>query len=130
MRSIPQEEFVRWNRDSKDGLTFSMIHTTYLMTPEFKIKYFSELGVEIISEIEKYGYSVELIKEFFSQPLLDENGEIGGVPIPDVLGTTTEEGKAVLFSRNAFIRVRRSVAYYRKKSSDSQWLFSWYHCFV
>ena len=125
MRSIPQEEFVRWNRDSKDGLTFSMIHTTYLMTPEFKIKYFSELGVEIISEIEKYGYSVELIKEFFSQPLLDENGEIGGVPTPDVLGTTTEEGKAVLFSRNAFMRARRSVAYYRKKSSDPKWLSSW-----
>ncbi len=125
MRSIPQEEIVKWNRASKDGLTFSMKHTTYLMTPEFKTKYFSELGVKIISEIERYGYSVELIKEFFSQPLLDEKGEIGGIPTPDVLGTTTEKGKAVLFSRNAFMRAQRRVAYYRKKSSDSQWLSSW-----
>ena len=125
MRSIPQEEIVRWNRDGKDGLTFSMKHTTYLMTPEFKTKYFSELGVEIISEIERYGYSVELIKEFFSHPLLDEKGEIGGILAPRVIGTTTEKGKAVLFSMNALMRAQRSIAYYRKKSSDPQWLFSW-----
>jgi hypothetical protein len=125
MRSIPQEEFVRWNPIRKDGTEFRMAYTKYVMTPEFRTKYFSELGVKIISEIERYGYSVDLIKEFFSQPVMNERGEIRVDPTPDVIGTTTEEAKVVLFSRNAFIRVRRSVAYYRKKSSDPQWLFSW-----
>jgi hypothetical protein len=125
VRSIPQEEFVRWIPTGKDGTEFRMAYTKYVMTPEFRMKYFSELGIKIISEIEGYGYSVDLIKEFFSHPLMDEKGEIRVVRTPDVLGTTTEKGKVVLFSRNAFIRVRRSVAYYRKKSSDSQWLSSW-----
>ena len=125
MRAIPQEEFVRWIPTGKDGTEFRMAYTKYVMTPEFRMKYFSELGIKIISEIEGYGYSVDLIKEFFSQPLMDEKGEIRVVRTPDVLGTTTEKGKVVLFSRNAFIRVRRSVAYYRKKSSDPQWLNSW-----
>ena len=125
MRSIPQEEFVRWNAEGEDGLTFSMECTTYHLTPKFKTKYFSELGMKIISEIERYGYSVRLIKEFFSQPSLDESGKIQINPTPNVIGVTAEESKVVLFSRNALIRVRRSVAYYRKKSSDSQWLSSW-----
>ena len=125
MRSIPQEEFVRWNPIRKDGTEFRMAYTKYVMTPEFRTKYFSELGVKIISEIERYGYSVDLIKEFFSQPVMNERGEIRVDPTPDVIGTTTEEAKVVLFSRNAFIRVRRSVAYYRKKSSDPKWLSSW-----
>ena len=125
MRSIPQEEFVRWNAEGKDGLTFSMECTTYHLTPKFKTKFFSELGMKIISDIERYGYSVGLIKEFFSQPSLDESGKIQINPTPNVIGVTAEESKVVLFSRNALIRVRGSIAYYRKKSSDPKWLSSW-----
>jgi hypothetical protein len=123
--SIPQEEFVRWIPTGKDRTEFRMAYTKYVMTPEFRTKYFSELGIEIISEIEGYGYSVDLIKEFFSQPLMDESGKIQINPTPNVIGVTAEESKVVLFSRNALIRVRGSIAYYRKKSSDPQWLFSW-----
>ncbi len=119
------EEIVKWNPIDKDRLAFSMTYTPYSLTPEFKTEYFSELGMKIISNIEKYGYSVKLIKEFFSQPLLNEKGEIKLVPVPDIIGTTLENDKMVLFSRNAFKRSKRQISYYRKKSSDLQWLNSW-----
>ena len=81
--------------------------------------------MEIISEIERYGYSVKLIKEFFSRPLLNEKGEIEVVYNPDVIGTTVEEIKIVLFSVNAIKRIKRKISYYRKKLSDPRWLSSW-----
>ena len=121
MKAIPSEKFVTWNSPDKYGAIFSMTHTTYILTPEFKTEWFSELGVEIIHEIERYGYSVNLIKEFFSYPSLNENGKMKVVPTPDVLGITAEDGKVVSFSRNAFRRTKRQISYYSKKSSDPQW---------
>jgi hypothetical protein len=126
LSSIPSEEIVKWDPTGKDKLSFNMIYTPYLLTPEFKTKYFSELGMEIISHIERYGYSVNLIKEFFSQPLLNEKGEIRVVPTLDVIGITAANIKMVLFSRNAFRRTKRRISYYsRKFSSDPRWLNSW-----
>ena len=125
MKAIPSEKFVTWNSPDKYGAIFSMTYTTYILTPEFKTEWFSELGVEIIHEIERYGYSVNLIKEFFSYPSLNENGKMKVVPTPDVLGMTAEDGKVVSFSRNAFRRIKRQISYYSKKSSDPQWLNLW-----
>ena len=125
MKAIPSEKFVTWNSPDKYGATFSRTYTTYILTPEFKTKCFSELGVVIAREIERYGYSVELIKEFFSHPSPNEEGEMKIIPLPNVIGMTVEEDKVVSFSRNAFRRTKRQISYYSKKSSDPQWLNSW-----
>lgn len=122
MRSIPSEEIVKWTTD-KDQLHIT--YTPYTLTFKVKTKYFSELGIEIISKIEEYGYSVTLIKEFFSEPLQNEKGEIESVPKFNTIGVTSESEKMVLLSRNAFNRVKRRISYYSKKKSDPNWLRSW-----
>ena len=125
MRSIPPEEIVKWATDKIDKDQLNITYTSYSLTSEVKTKYFSELGMEIISNIEKYGYSVALIKEFFSEPLENEKGEIESVPKLNTIGITSESEKMVLLSRNAFNRVKRRISYYSKKKSDPNWLRSW-----
>ena len=119
------EKIVRWIPIGNDKFAYKMTYHLYLLTPEFKTKYFSELGMEIISHIERYGYSVEVIEEFFAEVLVNEKGEIEFVPTPDTIGVTAESIKKILFSVNAIKRIKRKISYYRKKSSDPQWLSSW-----
>lgn len=102
------------------------IYTEYQLTEQGKERLFSKVGMEIISEIEQYGYKVHYIKEFLSAQIVkDDKGQIFSVATPDALGATLPKNRAVVFSKKSVDRARRRYHYYNAIISDPERLKAW-----